>query len=330
MAIKIRCTKCNKKVSIDEAFAGGMCRCPYCKEIVYVSEHPGQAGAARPSAPMGRPDAPQQQRPAAPGARPEAPSAAAESFAAVPDQEHIPMARPVKIQSVITIILMALLMVMVVVGVALALMLGKANDAKKAIGPDGQPVEPDRPGQMKVNEADAPPSGPAKPRIRDLKITEGPVVYIVDGGSSMGDTFDAARLVLQTSVSSLTPKLSFTIMVCGEDKDEALGAEFQPGGAAGKAAAKTFLEPINTAGAANLSRALKAAADRKPKAIVVISRKVVDDLADQVKEIKKAGIVVHAISIDGDPDVIRSMKALGEAGGGMGFDLDSSEPTALE
>ena len=51
MAIKIRCTECNKKVSIDEAFAGGMCRCPYCKAIVYVSEHPGEAGAARPAAP---------------------------------------------------------------------------------------------------------------------------------------------------------------------------------------------------------------------------------------------------------------------------------------
>jgi hypothetical protein len=278
---------------------------------------------------MGRPDAPQQ-RPAAPGAWPEAPAAAMQPAAAEPDQEHIPMARPVKIQSVITIVLMALLVVMVVVGVALALMLTKSNDAKRAIGPDGQPVEPDRPGQVRVNEPEAPPAAPTGPRIRDLKITDGPVAYVVDGGSSMTDTFDAARLALMTSIQTLTPKLTFTILVCGEDKDDALGAEYQPGGDAGKAAAKTFLEPINTAGAANLSRGLKAATDRKPKTIVLISRKVVDDLADQVKEAKKAGIVVHAISIDGDPDVIRSMKALGEAGGGKGFDLDSRDSAALE
>jgi phage FluMu protein Com len=334
MAIKIRCTECNKKVSIDEAFAGGMCRCPYCKAIVYVSEKPGEAMGARPASPMGRPDAPQQ-RPAAPSGRPEAPApAVAVAPAPAPsggtEQEHIPMARPVKIQSVITIILMALLLVMVVVGVALALMLVKPTNTTK-IGPDGRPVEPETPGQVRVTETGvAPPAVYAGAKIRDLKITEGPVVYVVDGGSSMGDTFDAARLALMTHVQSLGAKLTFTILVCGEDKDEALGADYQPGGDAGKAATKTFLEPIVTAGAADLSRAIKAAIERKPKAIVLVSRKVVDDQLDQVKEAKKQGITVHGISIDGDSEVIRSMKALGEAGGGKGMDLDSREPSALE
>jgi len=31
MAIKITCTECHKRISIDAAFAGGVCRCPYCK-----------------------------------------------------------------------------------------------------------------------------------------------------------------------------------------------------------------------------------------------------------------------------------------------------------
>ena len=54
MAVKIRCSECHKKISVDEAFAGSMCRCPYCKNIVLVPELVA-AGAddisARPSSP---------------------------------------------------------------------------------------------------------------------------------------------------------------------------------------------------------------------------------------------------------------------------------------
>ena len=34
--MKIRCTDCSKKISIDDAFAGGVCRCPYCSTLVFV------------------------------------------------------------------------------------------------------------------------------------------------------------------------------------------------------------------------------------------------------------------------------------------------------
>ena len=55
MAVKIRCSECHKKISVDEAFAGSMCRCPYCKNIVLVPEfvgaEVGAAAGARPSAP---------------------------------------------------------------------------------------------------------------------------------------------------------------------------------------------------------------------------------------------------------------------------------------
>ncbi len=45
MAIKITCGKCSKRISIDEAFAGGVCRCPYCTTINDVPLHPGQGPA---------------------------------------------------------------------------------------------------------------------------------------------------------------------------------------------------------------------------------------------------------------------------------------------
>ncbi len=45
MAIKITCNECSKRISIDEAFAGGVCRCPYCTTINDVPLHPGQEPA---------------------------------------------------------------------------------------------------------------------------------------------------------------------------------------------------------------------------------------------------------------------------------------------
>ncbi len=57
MALKIRCSECRKKMSVDEAFAGSIYRCPYCKSIVRVpvTAVPGQVGLSqtRPSRPGG-------------------------------------------------------------------------------------------------------------------------------------------------------------------------------------------------------------------------------------------------------------------------------------
>jgi hypothetical protein len=56
MAIKISCTECHKRISIDEAFAGGVCRCPYCKATNDVPIHsrrvsPGEPEPAAKAAP---------------------------------------------------------------------------------------------------------------------------------------------------------------------------------------------------------------------------------------------------------------------------------------
>jgi len=70
MAVKVRCSECRKKISVDEAFAGSMCRCPYCKAIVMVPA--GGGSPARESGEGGRnvrPDQPGRARPTRPGQR---------------------------------------------------------------------------------------------------------------------------------------------------------------------------------------------------------------------------------------------------------------------
>ena len=79
MAIKIRCVDCKKKISIDEAFAGGVCRCPYCTAIVYVPDN------STTSQPKRRPEAPTR-RPKAPAPAPPADIAEADTSVDTPSQ----------------------------------------------------------------------------------------------------------------------------------------------------------------------------------------------------------------------------------------------------
>jgi len=76
MAIKIRCVDCKKKISIDEAFAGGVCRCPYCTAIVYVPDDSATGKRKR------RPEAPAR-RPESPTSRPKTPEDVAKADTAV-------------------------------------------------------------------------------------------------------------------------------------------------------------------------------------------------------------------------------------------------------
>ena len=310
MAMKIRCTECRKKISIDEAFAGGMCRCPYCKALVFVPEEKfGAPVGGRAVAPGARPDAPQA-RPEAPGMRPAEPGAAAPAgaVAAEADHEHIPMARPVKIQGIITIVLLVLLLLMVAGGVVITLMYIQPKKPSIDV-PDEQGQGP---GLVQVAK---------EPRVGKAIKLSSPVVYVLDGTSSMRVTFDMGRVLLLKSVESLRDKVTFNVLLCREDEDRWLSPDFQAGGPAGSKAVEEFLLGTAPSGASDIPRALKAALEKKPKAIVLIARKEVDDANSVAGEAKNQGVVIHTIAVDGDPSVNASMKKLSEQTGGQSEEL---------
>ncbi len=75
MAIKIRCADCRKRISVDQGFAGGMCRCPYCKAIVLVPDSAAKRGGTglsglTGSGLLGRSRSEPSARPTSPNARP--------------------------------------------------------------------------------------------------------------------------------------------------------------------------------------------------------------------------------------------------------------------
>jgi len=302
MAIRIRCQDCRKKISIDEAFAGGMCRCPYCKALVYVDEAaPGAkgSGASRPNAPVSRPGAPGQ------AAEPVVHSAGPSANASV-DTEHVPMARPVKIQGIITIILLVLLVFMVGGGITVAVF----------YLPDGRNGNVPPPPNVPVNINTTAKSGPC---VLDIQVAT-PIIYVLDGGSAMRSALDSARLVTMRSVESLGDG-KYNVLVSSEAQDKLLSPGFVPGGKKGVEALRAFLQAVMPMGASDIPRSLAAALEKKPKTVVLFTRKPVDNAMGLAEKAKAQGAVIHTITIDGDSEVIDSMKSLAEASGGEARDV---------
>jgi len=52
MTVNTSCSGCGKKISVNAVFAGGMCRCPYCRSLVFVPGEPiGKLVVERPEVP---------------------------------------------------------------------------------------------------------------------------------------------------------------------------------------------------------------------------------------------------------------------------------------
>jgi len=159
MAIKIRCKECRKKISMDEAFAGGMCRCPYCRATNVV---PGERRSGRDD----RPDRPD---------RPDSPQTPATADA----RRTIPLAKPVKVQGILSLILLALLFLL-----------------SAFVAVYGMKMVKDR-------QRDAAPPPPVNPIIgvKGVQIAglpmRTPVVYVIDAAGSMRDFYDPAAVLVR-------------------------------------------------------------------------------------------------------------------------------------
>ena len=340
MAIKIRCQDCGKKISIDEAFAGSTCRCPYCKALVYVAElvvgGGGEvSGGARPVAPTSRPDTREQAAPAGSQAR------ASAAAGAAADGKYVPMARPVRIHGIITIVIFVLLAFMVGAVIALAVLVLPGSRDTKTPNTEGRPTQidnmpdhekgpdktgktpdkgkgPDKTGKTPDNGKEPDQIGKTpeqEPAVLDIKITP-PVFYVLDGGSGMRWAFDSVVGVMLKSAESLGNG-KFNVIVAGESQDMFVEPDMAVGGKDGATKCALALQETIPTGAANIPRALKAAIDRKPKAVVLFTRKAVDDAMSLAQQAKAQGTVIHTIAVDADNEVNESLKRLAEAAGGQ-------------
>lgn len=358
MAIKIQCSECGKKISIDEAFAGGVCRCPYCRAIVMVpGDATGGSGGSvdRPSAPPSRPaESPEPTAtpaessgalsqssgalsrgsgalaqgsgalaqsaapPQSPAIEQSAPVEPTASTPTAPPQspaiEQVSPAAPanrVKVLAAVGVI--AVLLLSMIVGV-IALAVSDKNDdgGNMSAGPvivEENPYEAGITGPVVANNV----------RIRT------PVIYVLDGGSSMNDMFDPACGIARASVRSLgsTDKFNLIVSLSGDGAATTsatsasanlglLEASLRVGGEEGERKVQEYLEKLiqevqAPVGKTDILAALDAAIAMKPRTIVVFTRSDLTDVggnaldkpaAAVVERARKADIAIVTIAMD--------------------------------
>jgi DNA-directed RNA polymerase subunit RPC12/RpoP len=302
MAIHLKCSECSKHISVDDAFAGGVCRCPYCKATVLV---PGEADSSR----RGRPAEPVAQRP-------DVPAAATPAAPSVPAPHTQPvMARkdPTRAIGVMGLILIGAVLVMIGVGawLLMALKTGQSGQGEAAVAGSGP----------------AAPSGPTVFRNKPSSVAgdiaiQPPVVYVVDGGVSMSDLMEYAALIIRSSVRSLGESGQFSIVVATEQ-----GPSVMPGGwtradAAGRRKAADTAGEFYASGAADLGKAIAAAAELNPSpatVVVIFGRKNASSAVNAAGAVKAKGAKLVVINLDGGPAGDASGRAMAKAAGGGVF-----------
>jgi len=297
MAIRVRCSNCEKKIAIDEAFAGGVCRCPYCGALNTV------AGGSPPAA--AAPDRPERpDLPAPPGPGPAARPAAA--------GEHVPVARPVMIQGVVALIMLAFLLLLVAFS-AVFFHQVMARDGDGGVRPEPPPVNP---------VTGAPKAGA---QIAGLALKT-PVVFVLDGGSGTGPMLDAARALVRHSILGMKPAEQFNLICALEGSTDVLSKDWVAGGTDGDGKAKAFLANRVARGASDLDQAIAQACRLKPKVIVILAGNKAPASPDAAAEaVTKADARLFSITLAAYEDVNEIMSALVAKTGGQFHSFSASE-----
>ena len=324
MAIKIRCSDCRKKISIDEAFSGGVCRCPYCTALVFVpAEAPTIARPARPAGPGDRPEAP-----GAPAAKPSVAQAqqAKDAIAAAETEgTHVPVAAPVRLQGIATIIMLAVLLALLCGGTYMIGTKLRSSSRSDKNGPGGgnNADRTNRPGGAGKFNPFLGTGSLGGPGIDGMKI-DSPVIYCIEGGSSMHNTLNYAVAMTRVSVRSLTGDHKFNILL-GEEGGADEGSwyrfllnDYNGGGEAGEHAIKGPLDQVAGNGAPNVTKLIAAAlaADPKPNTIVFFACKPIPEAEELGKLAKDKGVKIVTICLTDEKDIVQLMAKIAEGSGG--------------
>lgn len=282
--ISITCTNCHSVLTIDDAFAGGVCRCQFCGTIQTVPSRSagGHKKPAVAKALYQKETAPPREEPPPPpqttgyeyvaeaisssglasglahrvgtsGA--DATAAPAVEAAPPPPPAPAPAAPQGTRMSVVAITAA----VVVLTGIAVVILLWRVS----------------------ANRGAAKSSGPVAavstgPNFCGLPLNANSVIFLIDRGNSVNELFDTLKAACYKSLKQLGPDRKFQVILWDND---AGSAEF-PAGAMRNATAGAIedcqrnFQDATAGGSTHLTGPLREALDRHPQAIVIATAKI--------------------------------------------------------
>jgi hypothetical protein len=334
--ITLTCTKCQTVMEMDDAFAGGVCRCQHCGTIQTVPSHLKRSPAGGTPAKSGK------QKALYSGGRGSSsgvPSSGLDDLAnavassglssGLANQPRgsrpttVDYAKPgtVKPPASKLPLVVGLVVLLAAVGAGAYFLLKPAAPTPPVPGGSG-------PGVIATPGANDPAI--AGPQFVGIPLDYGRVVFVIDRGQAGIATFDALKVALFDAVTSLGPQREFQVLFWtpnwtpngAPNVDEfaypkGSTARGNPDRVAGL---RKHLEDVMAVGSTDPGPALKAAAARNPDAIVITTAKA-DQLGDPFVKLVAAAVkgkpvVVHTVDLSSDGGGRPVLEAVAKAGGG--------------
>ena len=290
--ISITCTNCKTVLTIDDAFAGGVCRCQNCGTIQTV---PAKKASSRPAAPQSaKPPGPRSlYQTAAPKttrldelADAVASSGLARGGLTKPAQPDTPPADSPEQQrrNLLPLLLIGLGALVVLLGIVIAVLLLRPGAPASATG-----------------GASIATSGPT---FCDIPINGTSVIFLLDRGNSMADLFDTLKATTYKTLAQLGPERQFQVILWDNQVNQEHSDEF-PHGQMGNATlgqiddCRRDFQDVVATGESRLAGPLKEAVERHPQTIVIASGRwdLDDDDMTALRSAASQGMRIHVVQI---------------------------------
>ena len=306
--ITVNCSQCKAVLEMDDAFAGGVCRCHYCGTIQSVPANARRKEAAPAAA------APRHNGAAAGGgggldalADVVASSGLSRGALRAPPQPAAPPAAPVDYahptqqkRAALPLILAVAVIVLLLLVVGF-LVIGGSTKTVVTVNPGGTGTRGD------AQDPDAPVAVPKGPHFCGISLEGVPsVVYVLDRGQATAELFDTLKETTYRSLESLKPGQKFQIIFWDNADAPAAYPADGPVEVSPEQieAARTQFADVLAGGRARADGAVRRAAKSQPGAIIVVTGKAFDlepALAGAVQEATRGTATkVHTVALRGD------------------------------
>ncbi len=319
--ISLTCTTCKEVLSIDDAFAGGVCRCRNCGTIQTV---PAKSKASAGGAAVASKTLYRKKSSSSGGASTgtglddlaDVVASSGLSGSGLANRRHSakPSAAPRKSVAT-TLLAISGVVVMVLAGLLLWVVLGSGSGAKNPV-----PAAPGAELGTGSNAAEAVPlvTGPS---FCGVKLESPSVIYVLDRGQAMTESLDALKAATAKSLRSLGPDKKFQIIFWTSDARALAIPEEGPSPATPERvdACVRALEEVTPFGRTSSRSAIEAAAAHMPGEIILATGKgsslEEDTLAAVTDSIKGGATKVHTFSLGAAESPV--LKKIAEQTGGQ-------------